>query len=213
MLYEAVLDGQKVLLSLSPDLDAENPVVDWAEHLPVIAGWHPKYTIGSKDGKDRLIAIVRDSIRYRESWEESVLYGNPHYLNLDEWSELCEALEKIGAIVLPVYMYDHSCLSVSLYPFLCPWDSGQVGVMVWSREQQEKYFCKKIRNTRKHQEQTKRIMHSLFTEWKAYVEGEVYFCELATIDGDVIDCCTGFTSLDKALEYFGIDKAAVQERK
>ena len=33
-------------------------------------------------------------------------------------------------IVFPLFMYDHSAITVSLTPFQCDWDSGQVGIVV-----------------------------------------------------------------------------------
>lgn len=35
-----------------------------------------------------------------------------------------------GSIVLPLYLYDHSGITISTSGFSCPWDSGQVGVIV-----------------------------------------------------------------------------------
>lgn len=35
-----------------------------------------------------------------------------------------------GSIVLPLYLYDHSGITMSTRGFSCPWDSGQVGVIV-----------------------------------------------------------------------------------
>jgi hypothetical protein len=38
---------------------------------------------------------------------------------------------------LPLYLYDHSGLTMSTGPFSCPWDSGQVGWIVATRESLE----------------------------------------------------------------------------
>ena len=35
-----------------------------------------------------------------------------------------------GSVVLPLYLYDHSGITMRTSPFSCPWDSGQVGVIV-----------------------------------------------------------------------------------
>lgn len=47
----------------------------------------------------------------------------------NSWEELKEQIIKDneGTIVLPLYLYDHSGLSISTTPFSCKWDSGQVG--------------------------------------------------------------------------------------
>jgi len=38
---------------------------------------------------------------------------------------------------LPLYLYDHSGITMSTGPFSCPWDSGQVGWIVATRESLE----------------------------------------------------------------------------
>lgn len=45
-----------------------------------------------------------------------------------------------GAIVIPVYMYDHSGITISTNRFSCPWDSGQVGVIFCKLETAIKAF-------------------------------------------------------------------------
>lgn len=35
-----------------------------------------------------------------------------------------------GAVILPLYLYDHSGITMSCTPFSCAWDSGQVGYIV-----------------------------------------------------------------------------------
>ena len=32
-----------------------------------------------------------------------------------------------GVLLFPLYLYDHSGITISMAPFSCPWDSGQVG--------------------------------------------------------------------------------------
>lgn len=38
---------------------------------------------------------------------------------------------------LPLYLYDHSGITMSTGPFTCPWDSGQVGWIIATRESLE----------------------------------------------------------------------------
>ena len=50
---------------------------------------------------------------------------------LDRMKKLCGGEYKIpGRVaVLPLYLFDHSGITLSTTPFSCPWDSGQVGVI------------------------------------------------------------------------------------
>jgi len=52
------------------------------------------------------------------------------------WDEMKEhIINKLGAVViLPVYMLDHSGQSLSVKPFSCPFDSGQLGFIYTTRE-------------------------------------------------------------------------------
>lgn len=43
-------------------------------------------------------------------------------------------LSRDDVIYLPVYLYDHSGITVSTEPFSCPWDSGQLGFIYVSRK-------------------------------------------------------------------------------
>ena len=55
--------------------------------------------------------------------------------NYGSWEEMKEYLIKQGAIViLPIFMYDHSGITVSTKPYGDRWDSGQVGFIYATRE-------------------------------------------------------------------------------
>ena len=49
--------------------------------------------------------------------------------------------EQSGAyLAFPVYAYIHSGVALSINPFSCPWDSGQIGFAVISRADLEKEY-------------------------------------------------------------------------
>ena len=56
--------------------------------------------------------------------------------NFSGWGELEAFLAKDrGAVViLPIYMYDHSGITIRTTPFSCPWDSGQIGFIYTTEE-------------------------------------------------------------------------------
>jgi len=65
--------------------------------------------------------------------------GDDHDYNSDDysgWDEMRSAIIKRedAAVVLPLYLYDHSGITISTTPFSCPWDSGRVGFAVVSKE-------------------------------------------------------------------------------
>ena len=53
--------------------------------------------------------------------------GDKH--DFDSSDELMEYLEEVDAEYLPLFLYDHSGITINTLGFSCPWDSGQVGVI------------------------------------------------------------------------------------
>ncbi len=64
-------------------------------------------------------------------------------------------------IHLPLYLYDHSGITMSTGPFSCPWDSGMVGIIFITKQ--------KIRE----EYSVKRISANLLERVKTYLQGEV----------------------------------------
>ena len=64
-------------------------------------------------------------------WHRRYDLGDKHkYANP---AEMHEDIDR-PAEILPVYLYDHSGLTISTTRFSCPWDSGQVGEIVMSHK-------------------------------------------------------------------------------
>ena len=73
-----------------------------------------------------------DNVGVMACWHRSYALGDVQpKCTPDEW--LADNAPK-GSIVLALYLYDHSGITMSVsndsYPFTCEWDSGQVGVIV-----------------------------------------------------------------------------------
>jgi hypothetical protein len=126
-------------------------------------------------------------------WHRRYKLGDQH--NFSSPSEFQESDEyKNAAIVLPLYLYDHSGITMSCAAFSCPWDSGQVGYIYISRETiRKEYSCKRISKQR-----LAKVTEYLQSEVKAYddfITGQVY-CYSVEEDGTHIDSCHGFYGLD-----------------
>ena len=64
--------------------------------------------------------------------------GDEHNIDPSDfngWDEMEEHLTKEhdAVIILPLYLYDHSGITIQTTPFSCPWDSGQVGFIYMDR--------------------------------------------------------------------------------
>lgn len=103
------------------------------------------------------------------------------------------------AIVLPLYLYEHSGITMNTTGFSCRWDSGQVGMIAVSRETvRNEWKVKRIGPKLE-----KKIREYLRGEVEAYdmeLRGDVYYYCIETEDGELIDSCGGCYGDDHFIE-------------
>ncbi len=94
-------------------------------------------------------------------------------------------------ISLPLYLYDHSGITMSTSPFSCKWDSGKLGFIYISKADARKQFgYKKL--TQKRIETIKEFLESEVKVYDNYLCGDVYRYEILDTEGAEIDSCCGF---------------------
>ena len=98
-------------------------------------------------------------------------------------------------ISLPLYLYDHSGITMNTTGFSCPWDSGQVGRICVSRERVVAEYGKDYTV-----EQIESILRSEVEEYDKYIRGEVYGYEIQFADDVDPDSCWGFIGYDHCME-------------
>lgn len=77
-------------------------------------------------------------------------------------------------IILPLYLYDHSGLTMNTSGFICPWDSGQIGY-IWTTIERVKAIRGGKRRTKSQWVQLARInLESEVKLYDQYLRGEVY---------------------------------------
>jgi hypothetical protein len=128
--------------------------------------------------------------------------GDNHNYNSDDynnWEEMKKAIQKEEntAVILPLYLYDHSGISISTGAFSCRWDSGQIGFIFVSKEKALQEFGGKI-VTAKLKEKLERILDGEVETYDQYVRGEVYGFQIVDEDDNHIDSCYGFYGTDFA---------------
>jgi hypothetical protein len=103
--------------------------------------------------------------------------GSEHSINhgdADNWEDLKKLVEEeyeIGAIS-NVYAYSHSGLTVSTTPFPCPWDSGQLGFALVSKEDiRKRYGIKRV--TKKYQQLALDVIDDSVVD----LDNEINYCE------------------------------------
>ena len=110
-------------------------------------------------------------------------------------------------VILPVYMYDHSGLTINTTGFSCPWDSGQIGYIVCSLKTAKTEFGVKGQIRKGWQGQAaytpnpdgssrtlrEAVEHCLLQEVKSYDDYLTNNCWGFVVDnGDDEDSCWGF---------------------
>jgi hypothetical protein len=126
--------------------------------------------------------------------------GDEHNFSVDSFHEYINQNGNDIAVILPIYMYDHSGIGISTsntqYPFNCPWDSGQVGYIYVTKEKIRKEFIRNDssvkRITKKIVDRARAVLQSEVETYNSFVSGEVYGYVVKDRTGEIIHSCWGF---------------------
>ncbi len=114
-------------------------------------------------------------------------FGDVNHKDIESLNAAIREAHQNKDIVLPLYMYDHSGITISLTPFHCRWDSGQVGVVIVPREKMIREFGKKV-FTPKLKAKALEVAKGEVETMDKYVTGQVYGFKLfGTMQGDLDD--------------------------
>lgn len=98
-------------------------------------------------------------------------------------------------ISLPLYLYDHSGITINTSGFTCQWDSGCIGAIYVSFEDiRKEYSCKRV--TKKIREKVLNVLCSEVETYDNYLTGEVYSYTIEDKNKEEIDSCCGFYGSD-----------------
>lgn len=95
------------------------------------------------------------------------------------------------AVCLPIYLYDHSGITVSHGSFYCPWDSGQVGWHYATWEGLAENWPDDPSSTETLQK-AEECLKAELAEYDAYLRGDVYTFVVEDDEGNYLDSCGGF---------------------
>ena len=182
--------------------------------------WHRLYSLGdeqpSKDPDEYLLEVAEEfspGITERVEAECERLTDKAGRVDLltDEqrhelWRDIDAAFDRHldrhlhpNIIMLPLYLYDHSGLSMNTGGFSCPWDSGQVGFIFVRISDVKKEFGWRVL-TAKRREQVLDYLRNEVEVYDQYLRGDVwgFVVEERTPDGEweESDSCWGFYGSD-----------------
>jgi hypothetical protein len=163
-------DGFKAVIE--HDDDAANPRTEW-DNLSKMVCFHKRYKLGDKHD-------------YKQSDHQS-------------WGELYRAIlvDEEPPLVAALYLYDHSGLRISVEPFGCKWDSGQVG---WAYVPGGSPEFAGMGDPEARRTRALEIIKSEVEVYDQYLSGEVFGVRVLNPDGEEVDSCWGFYGYDHAVE-------------
>jgi len=142
------------------------------DNLGTIICWHRNYDLGEINGRKGNI--------------------DPH--------EFVAQKRKEGAVILPVYLYDHSGITINTTGFSCQWDSGQVGWIFADKDAIRKWY--QVKNiTKKLREQVRDHLMNEIEIFDKYIREEMYGFIIEDEDEKHIDSCWGFYYERECMEY------------
>lgn len=161
------------VLEVYQDSDPSSPR-EW-DNLGIMYITHKRYSFGDTD-----VPIPADQF---ESWDEVEYYIESTLRAL---------------VCVPIYMYDHSGITINTTGFSCNWDSGQVG-FIYTTAKRIAEMGVNQKNDEEWEDFLLRIKEYLVGEVETmdqYVTGNVYGFQVKDAEGEHIDSCWGFYGSD-----------------
>lgn len=160
------------------DNNAISPRTEF-DNLGTIAYKHSRYTLGEEE--------ITDPI----DWLEEMLNITPKYEYSNQRLQHLESLFYTQYIALPIYMYEHSGITINTCGFSCRWDSGKVGyIYITKKKALEEWGGKRVTN--KLRQKVESCLKAEIKELDTYLCGDVYGFIVEDENGETIDSCWGF---------------------
>jgi hypothetical protein len=163
----------KYKIEIFPDTYPESPR-EW-DNLGTMVCFHGNYNLG-------------DEHNYRHQ-------------DYSGWEEMKKAIiknENVG-VILPLYLYDHSGITMNTTGFHCPWDSGQVGWIYISKEKMRYEYSKK-RVSKQLKERVKGYLEAEVKTYDQYLTGDVYGFRITEVETEEeLDSCWGFYGTEECM--------------
>ena len=122
-------------------------------------------------------------------WHNRYQLGDKHTWGVESFLAFKEAHPE--HLFLPIYLYEHSGITISTSSFRDTWDSGQVGWIYIEAKDIDSEFGDRL--------QAQKCLEAEVEEYDTYLRGEVYGYTIKKDDDD-IDSCWGMYGYDYCKE-------------
>jgi len=178
-------DNEELLLQIVEDSNPDSPR-NW-DNVGTMVCWHRKYSLGDQhhyhDPEEFLRSIVGEDVVGEHEDEDG-------YVSIETLLELAQETH----CILPLYLYDHSGITISTGKFLDTWDTSMVGWIYVSKDKAlENYANTTEENWRSVAEQHLKGEVQVYDH---YITGAVLGYQIYRIEDneatDFVDSCYGF---------------------
>ena len=209
-------------INIEYDQDPENPRTAWYEPITTMVCWHNRHSLGDShkyfDPIDLFWYLVLDiNQKYGDILDDTIT--STDYVN-----SILSNIIKNHYHILPLYLYDHSGITMSTGTFSCLWDSGQVGYIYISKKNAEKEWPDKT------EKDFLEYLESDVEVYDNFLTGQVYGYTIDSVDWNKITCdgsCWGYygdegikqltaeakQEIDYAIEQYKKEKIRDHEQK
>lgn len=186
------------------DTDPINPRKEF-DHLGKMACWPRDYNLGDR----------HDYKSSRDLWQDLATDIHPDFPNPHEgiWDgvdeKLAEHQRKIiekHFVVLPLYLCDHSGITMSTGAFSCPWDSGQAGwIYMPMTVAREAFEATSLTPDAEIRVKALECLRAEVKEYDDFLTGQIFGFKAFSInevtgESEEIDSCWGLYGAEYALE-------------
>ena len=123
--------------------------------------------------------------------------GDEHNIKHDDfvsWDRIKEHLKKVekATHILPLFLLDHSGVTINTTGFSCPWDSGQIGFIYATVET--------VARTGVKLEDVEDQLRAEVKLYNQYITGDVWGFSIVNDKKESVDSCWGFYGQEAAKE-------------
>ncbi len=159
---------------------------EW-DNIGTMLCWHPDYELGD-------IRLKNEESLFQQMADESCCFDNDGFYS-EDYGKIMKCM-KDKCIILPLYLYDHSGITMKTNPFNCRWDSGAVGFIFVRKSSIKKEYGWKRLNVKRIRK-IKDILISEVSTYDNYISGSVYGYTIEDgTTGELIGSCCGFYGYD-----------------
>lgn len=175
------------------------------DNLGTMVCWHSHYSLGDDitPKPDSAYFLFDLACDVDNAFNE--MYKNRGYDSPDDIRARRDKILEKHYVILPLYLYDHSGITMNTTGFSCRWDSGQVGWIYARRDDilrdnpGAKYLTKKLRKW------AEEILRAEVFVYDQYLTGDIWGYSISVVDGDGdevdhVESCWGFYGEDYCIQ-------------